>query len=116
MRKEMMKEVPKKWGKELWIVNNELYCGKLLFLKKDAQCSYHHHKNKQETFYALEGQVGLKIEGRDYMLNPYSRPKTIMPNQKHQFWGITKAVILEISTHHDDDDVYRENESIPPVV
>jgi hypothetical protein len=30
----------KAWGHELWIINNELYCGKLLVFKKDKnfQC------------------------------------------------------------------------------
>ena len=34
------KFVPKGWGHELWIVNKEEYCGKLLFIKKDTliQC------------------------------------------------------------------------------
>lgn len=87
------------------------YCSKFLHLDKGATSSYHYHKEKKETFYALKGQVALTIEGRDYMLNPFSRPKTIMPKQRHQFYGITDATILEISTHHDDKDVVRLTES-----
>jgi len=111
MRKENIKIVEKVWGNEEWIVNCDSYCGKLLRLNKGAASSLHYHKQKQETFYALEGQVALTIEGRDYMLNPYSRPKTIMPLEKHQFHGLTDAVILEISTYHDDTDVVRLTES-----
>ena len=49
----MSKEVKKVWGKELWIVNCDKYCGKLLYLDKGATSSYHYHKEKQETFYVI---------------------------------------------------------------
>ena len=109
--KSSLIEVPKKWGKEYWVANCEEYCGKLLILNKGAESSYHYHKKKKETFYCLKGQVALTIEGKDYMLNPFSRPKTILPEMKHGFRGITKAIILEVSTHHEDFDVYRLTES-----
>ena len=105
--KEELQEVEKTWGKELWIVNCLEYCGKLLSLSKGALSSLHFHKEKKETFYALKGQVALTIAGKDYMLSPFSRPKTIKPLQVHSFRGITDATILEISTHHDDSDVFR---------
>jgi len=110
--KETMKQVPKVWGSELWLVNEPEYCGKLLFLDKGATCSYHRHPVKKETFYALVGQVALTVDGRNYMLNPFSRPKTIQPGQLHQFHGITDAVIMEVSTHHEDTDVERISESV----
>lgn len=106
--KGTMREVKKIWGKEVIVVNNDKYCCKFLYLDKGAESSMHYHKVKQETFYALSGQTGLNIVGKDYMLNTYSRPKTIYPGQEHQFIGLTdNIVILEISTHHDDDDVVR---------
>ena len=45
------------------------------------------------------------------MLNPYSRPKTIYPTQRHQFIGLSDAVIIEVSTEHREDDVVRLSES-----
>ena len=92
-------------------MNCEEYCGKLLYLKKDAESSVHYHPIKKETFYCIQGQVGLTVEDKGYMLNPFSQPKTIMPGEKHQFLGITDAVIMEVSTHHDDRDVVRITES-----
>lgn len=109
--KETIKEVKKTWGMEVWLVNNDKYCGKILYLDKGAEGSYHYHKEKQETFFCQKGQVVLTIEGRDYMLNPFSRPKTIKPGKLHSFRGITDAVILEISTPHSDEDVYRSTKS-----
>lgn len=108
-----VEEVTKVWGREAWLVNCDKYCGKLLYLDKGASSSVHLHPIKQETFYVLEGQVGLMIDGRDYMLNPFSRPKTVYPGQKHQFIGLSNAVMLEISTHHSEDDVVRLTQSKP---
>jgi quercetin dioxygenase-like cupin family protein len=110
-KKEEMKVVKKTWGCEIWVVNCPEYCGKFLFLRKGAQSSYHYHIKKKETFYCLEGQVALAINDISYMLNPYSRPKTIDPGERHSFQGITEALILEISTHHDDGDVVRLTQS-----
>lgn len=105
--KTALKEVKKVWGKEIWIVNCKEYCAKFLYLNKNAQSSLHLHNTKKETFYSLRGQVALHIEGKDYMLSPFSRTKTILPRQKHSFWGITDAILLEISTHHSEGDVVR---------
>ena len=110
--KEAIKEVDKVWGIEVWVVNCPLYCGKLLFLDKGATSSLHYHPKKQETFFALSGQTALTIEGKDYMLNPASRPKTIYPKQKHQFTGLSEdIIILEISTQHEEEDVVRLTQS-----
>lgn len=114
-RKEDLKTVEKVWGEEIWLVNRPEYCGKLLLLDRGAQSSYHYHKAKTETFYCLEGYATLTIEDKDYVLTPFARPKTIFSGEKHMFLGITQAVILEISTYHDDEDVIRLSESKPAV-
>ena len=113
MIKENIKSVKKVWGSELWIVNNDKYCGKLLNINKGASSSLHYHPVKMETFYCIKGQVGLEIEDKGFLLNSFSRPKTIMPGERHQFTGLTSATIVEISTHHDDNDVERLEESRP---
>ena len=51
--------VPKGWGFEKWIVNNEKYCGKILYIVKDRKCSWHYHKIKDETFYVQSGKIIL---------------------------------------------------------
>ncbi len=102
----MIKVVPKKWGTEWWIVNDE-YCGKLLHIKQGKRCSLHYHPVKKETFYVLEGKVNFNIDGVYFAQTPI----TIEPGTPHQFYGITDATILEISTHHDDKDVVRITES-----
>lgn len=97
-------EVLREWGRELWVVNCEEYCGKLLYIPKGATSEYHFHKKKKETFYCLSGQVALLIEGREIILAPLSGPVTLQPKERHSFHGNTNSIILEISTHHSEDD------------
>ena len=56
-----LKIVPKGWGFEKWIVNNEKYCGKILYIVKDHKCSWHYHKIKDETFYVQSGKIELRV-------------------------------------------------------
>lgn len=109
--KEELVEVKKAWGKEIVVVNRE-YCGKLLCIDKGARSSLHSHPTKRETMYCLCGTVSLTSGGKDYLLTSVSRPKTIEPGEYHSFYGVTKAIILEVSTH-DDGEVERLNQSEP---
>lgn len=114
MVKEDIRVVQKVWGYEEILVNNDKYCCKLLHIDKGACTSIHYHKIKQETFYALSGQIGLNIDYKDYMMNQYSRPKTIMPDIKHQIIGLSEnAVLLEVSTTDREEDSYRLTQSQP---
>jgi len=113
VKKEPRVDVEKVWGSEIWMVNNESYCAKYLVVDRGATCSYHCHPVKMETFFAVEGYVRLKIEGKEYVLAPFTSAKTILPGQFHKFHGLTECVILEVSTHHEDSDVVRLSESKP---
>ena len=59
-----VKIVPKVWGQEQWLVNNEKYCGKKMLIKDGYYCSYHKHKIKDETFYILDGALEVVKELR----------------------------------------------------
>ena len=111
MIKETLKYVDKIWGEEIILVNSDKYCGKLLLVNQDAISSYHLHRDKTETFYTLEGYGLLVVEGKTHTLAPFTRPKTIMPNERHSFKGLTNMILLEVSTPHSDDDVVRYTES-----
>ena len=52
-------KVPKGWGEELIIENNEMYCGKLLIFKKGCRFSMHYHLIKDETWYVARTPVLL---------------------------------------------------------
>ena len=103
-RYEKLQEVQRDWGKEVWIVNCDEYCGKLLYVPKGAVSELHYHVRKKETFYCLQGQLLLTLEGREVFMDPLSKPVTIRPKERHQFSGTTNALLLEISTHHSEDD------------
>ena len=106
-----MQVVEKLWGREIWLVNCEDYCSKILELKVGCHSSTHHHKKKKETFYCLEGTPTLDVEGKVYKLDNTKEPVTILPKQKHSFWSKVPARILEVSTTHDEEDVYRFKKS-----
>lgn len=99
------------WGYELWIENNDRYCGKLLMLNKGFESSWHYHKRKDETFVILEGKILLT-----YANELHSPVNTIILNEKdkfrlkpgvvHSFKSLaSKSTVMEISTTDDDDNV-----------
>jgi len=104
--------VPKKWGEEIIIHNDENYCGKLLVFKEGAKFSMHFHMKKKETFYVQEGKFLLKyIDTRD--ATPMEEELTagmiieVQQGDPHQLLALTKGIIFEVSTQHFDDDSYR---------
>lgn len=119
----MNQVVDKLWGYEVWLVNNEKYCAKILRVKPGFQCSLHMHPIKKESFYVQDGVVDLQIgELNDSGLMDLKQLRlnigdshTIEPGTFHRFWSDDGAEILEISTTHSDDDVVRlENSSRRP--
>jgi len=107
IKTEPVKIVKKEWGKEIWMANTLLYCGKKLILNKGKRCSLHKHKNKNETFYIDKGEVLMELDGEKRIMN-IGESVLIKPNILHRFSGIKDSVIIEISTHHEDSDSYRE--------
>ena len=113
----MIHHVEKIWGSEDWLVNNEIYCAKFLNLKQGFQCSLHYHKNKDETFYILKGEVEMDLQDNPEIPIDQIKVKVfkqgeqirLKPNTPHRFRSLTPtSKILEISTHHEDDDSYRK--------
>lgn len=117
MNLDGFKTVDKAWGQEVWLVNNERYCAKLLHINGGWQCSLHMHPIKKETFIVLDGGVGLEIrdEGRHDVQLVAGESYTLEPGTYHRFWSYTDqpAVVLEISSTHSDNDVVRLEESKP---
>lgn len=101
-----IKHVEKIWGEEIWLVNNEKYCGKKLILKRGKRCSFHYHKIKDETFYLESGKILIEI-GNETKIMDSGEVIKISPGIKHRFSGLKDSVIVEISTSHDEEDSYR---------
>ena len=105
-------KVPKGWGEEIIIENNEMYCGKLLKFKKGCKFSMHYHLIKDETWYVNEGkflyrwidtEIAETIEQR---LKPGDVVRQRV-GQPHQLIALTDGVVFEVSTQHFDEDSYR---------
>jgi len=105
-------KVPKGWGEELIIENNEKYCGKLLIFKQGCKFSMHYHMIKDETWYVNKGSFIYRwidtntAEIHEEILNPGNIVRQ-RPGQPHQIESLEDGVIFEISTTHSDDDSYR---------
>ena len=102
----------KAWGHELWIVNNEKYCGKLLVFDKDKEFSMHYHLIKDETWYVNEGEFLYRwIDTETAELNEEVLHKGDVVRQRvgqpHQLEALTDGVVFEVSTEHFDEDSYR---------
>lgn len=102
--------VNKLWGKEFILINNDKYCLKILEIKPQYQCSLHYHNIKQETFVVLNGKIKLEFDGNVNKMT-IGDTKLILPKVHHRFSTKNGALLLEISTHHSDDDVVRIEES-----
>ena len=83
----------KAWGHELWIINNELYCGKLLVFKKD-KFMYTYIDTETAKEISIEVTEGDCIH--------------LLPGQPHRMLAIEDgSCIFEVSTKHFDSDSYR---------
>jgi len=113
------KIVRKKWGEEHWFVNEKEYCMKHLIVWRGFTSSLHYHKIKKETFIVKKGECVLEV--RTAHKNNEYEMKTgdsvvLLPGQVHRFSvpknsSSTTCVLIEVSTHHSDDDVERLEES-----
>ncbi len=103
---ESISLVPKVWGYEKWLENNDKYCCKLLSLNKGYQCSLHYHKEKDEMFFVTKGHVRLESDGKIAHMKAGNFQR-IRPGTKHRFRGIEDSIIIEVSTYHDEGDSHR---------
>lgn len=108
-----IKEVKKGWGYEKWIVNNDKYCGKLLFFNKGKRCSWHFHKIKDETFYLQSGLISLyygweeDLSKSEVLILEPGDSFHIPIGLKHQMVALEDSELFEFSTEHFDSDSYR---------
>jgi len=130
-----IKIIPKGWGHEKIIVNNDQYCGKLLYLIKGCKTSFHYHQTKHETFYIERGKVKVyftdEIDEVKRVINMDDGarvPLLFAPNSAlelnhvvlkdgdkfdvprlrgHRIVALEDTKLFEFSTHHEDSDSIR---------
>lgn len=110
---DAIEEYPKGWGRELWIVNTNGYCGKILEFKAGKRCSFHYHLLKDETFYLQEGSIELvtswedDIEKADRVMMYPGDKHHIPQGLRHQMIALEPSKLFEFSTTHYESDSYR---------
>jgi mannose-6-phosphate isomerase-like protein (cupin superfamily) len=108
-----VKYIPKGWGYEKWIANSEKYCGKLLFIVKGKQCSWHFHRKKDEVFYIQSGKIMLyygwddDIKLAENIILTKGDKFHVPVRLKHRMYALEDTELFEFSTEHFDNDSYR---------
>jgi mannose-6-phosphate isomerase-like protein (cupin superfamily) len=106
--------VPKVWGWERWITNNEKYCGKVLHFDEGHHCSWHVHKLKEEHFYVSLGTIEITY-GYDEDITKAAKQTLNTGDGFHVPIGLIHqmravggpAEMFEFSTQHFDSDSIR---------
>lgn len=105
--------VPKGWGHEIWVVNTEDYCGKRFFLRNGKRCSWHYHREKDETIMVLSGRVKFEFGSGDDLQSAAvfeagpGEAVRLTPGVRHRFTGLEDSHLIEFSTQHKDEDSIR---------
>lgn len=118
------KKIDKDWGYELIIHNNEMYCGKILFIEKGKCISLQFHKKKTETFFLQSGELLCKFSDPSDFISAEEMKivkmkagdvKEIPVGLIHQVFALEDSTIIEFSTQHFDDDTYRLSKSFESI-
>ena len=103
----------KGWGREVWVANNPLYCGKILEIRAGKKCSFHFHKLKTESFYLRSGRLKVRIKQtadcktiEEFELST-GECMDIAPGMVHQMEALEDSELFEFSTQHFDHDSHR---------
>lgn len=103
----------KTWGYEVWVENNEEYCGKELhFERAGGRTSMHFHVKKRETMLCLLGVFDIvyidTTDAEERFVQITAGESVEIPRlTPHSIQCVTPGVIIEFSTTHEDTDSYR---------
>ena len=133
LQSEELEIVPKGWGWERVLWNNEDYCCKELFFFHGKKCSWHYHEKKDETFRILMGRLlidysmedclysneiinNMIVKEPDDRLNFQLMSWSIVEpgdvfhiprGLRHRMTGMTDCLFIEVSTQHFEEDSIR---------
>ena len=106
--------VTKKWGYEMWIHNDDEYCGKLLVFNKEGdKFSMHYHIKKKETWFVQSGTFLFKwidVENGQINSQELSIGESVLIERglPHQLIALEdNSIVFEVSTQHFEEDSYR---------
>jgi len=107
-------KVEKPWGHELIWAKTEDYAGKLLFIRAGQSLSLQFHREKDESWYVLEGKVELELGevGQAVLTTEVvgaGDAFRFRPGIVHRVTAVEDTTILEVSTPQLDDIVRLED-------
>ena len=108
------KKVEKPWGHEVIWAKAEGYAGKLLFVRAGQALSLQFHREKDESWYVLEGRAELELgeAGQAVLTAEIVGPGAAFrfpPGTVHRVRAVEDTTILEVSTPQLDDIVRLED-------
>ena len=99
--------VDKPWGHELIWALTDRYCGKILFVRGGECLSLQYHRERDESWYVLEGRAVLEfgsVDGpRETIEIGAGDAFRFAPRMVHRVSAIDDTRILEVSTPEIDD-------------
>ena len=102
--------VMKPWGMEIWFINTELYCYKMITCVHRRWSSggkYHYHPIKDETFFVKNGILEIDINEIPCKVYPQGTVR-VNPYSRHRFRSVgNSCTFYEISTQHLEEDSIR---------
>ena len=90
---------------------NRAYAKKLIVQLPRQKHPYHFHKQKEETFQLLVGDIEVVKDGRRHVMLPGDL-LLVQPNEWHKFHTLDGCVFEEISTTHINNNSFYEDPEI----
>jgi mannose-6-phosphate isomerase len=98
--------VEKPWGYELIWARTDRYVGKILHIEAGHLLSLQYHDRKDESIYVLSGEIVLRLEQGETLIERrmgQGEAFHIQPKQVHQFEAVVTSDLIEASTPELDD-------------
>lgn len=99
------------YGMVIFTIVNRVYCKKLLILQAGQKHPEQFHKNKEESFRLLYGDIKLLLNDKLVKLE-LGDLVTVEKGTRHFFESSKGAIIEEISSNHQPDDSFYTDKTI----
>jgi len=100
------KIVEKEYGKEIWLILNDKFCFKHIFINKGHRCSLQYHNFKSEAMYILSGKALFTIMENDELKEYELKSGSIVDvpaTTIHRMEALEDLELVECSTPEVDD-------------
>ena len=101
-----------KFGLGMVTIVNLDYCKKYLILLQGQKNPAHYHKQKDETFFVLFGDISVIIDDQEPIQLHEGDILRIPPGSLHEFWSEQGAIVEELSTKHIPSDSFYIDDEI----